>query len=78
MSVPKLETTLDTSSLFGDDMFDFVGSKKDKKGEGLRGGLGAITPAAPKIASDSITSSVRNLLAPAELSLPPTYLYAEC
>jgi len=60
MSIPKLETTLDTSSLFGDDMFDFVGSTKDKKSEGSRGGLGSIMPTTPKIASDSITNSVCN------------------
>jgi hypothetical protein len=58
MSIPKLETTLDTSSLFGEDMFDFVGSKKDKVDESSRDGFGSITPTAPKIASNSIITPV--------------------
>jgi len=57
MSIPKLETTLDTTSLFGDDMFDFSSSKKDNK-DASSPGIGSLTPTAPKIASNSIINPV--------------------
>jgi len=52
MNAPRLETTLDTSSLFGDDMFEFDRLKKGKNDGG------SIIPTTPKIASNSIINSV--------------------
>ncbi|KAL7270477.1 hypothetical protein RUND412_006819 [Rhizina undulata] len=50
---PKLETSLDTSSLFGDDMFSF--STKNGTNDISSG---VVTPTAPKIASNSIINTV--------------------
>ncbi|CCX31380.1 hypothetical protein FPQ18DRAFT_382903 [Pyronema domesticum] len=53
VNVPKLETDLDTSSLFGDDMFDFSKSKKDNKDS-------RVTPTAPKLAQSAIINTGDN------------------
>jgi hypothetical protein len=57
MNAPRLETTLDTSSLFGDDMFEF---DRPRKGKNDGGSMDAVTiiPPTPKIASNSIINSV--------------------
>lgn len=56
MTVPKLETTLDTSSLFGDEMFEFSGSRKDSSKDEAPSSPVMGTPTVPKIASSSIMS----------------------
>ncbi|KAI5783543.1 hypothetical protein EDC01DRAFT_210496 [Geopyxis carbonaria] len=69
---PKLETSLDTSSLFGnDDMFDFSGSKKSTN-DGNSRGIGSITPTAPKIASSIINTSTDISPIPPPKSYDPT------
>ncbi|KAF8544803.1 hypothetical protein BDD12DRAFT_872536 [Trichophaea hybrida] len=72
MSIPKLETTLDTTSLFGDDMFDFSSSKKDKK-DGSSSGIGSLMPTAPKIASNSIINPSNNHYNIPPVPLPKSY-----
>ncbi len=49
---PRLETSLDTSSLFGEDMFDFNAPKNSKDINSQ------VTPTAPKLASNAIINPV--------------------
>lgn len=55
---PKLETSLDTSSIFGDDMFSFGTSKGSGAPPVTGGGIGAIPHTAPKLASTRIINTV--------------------
>lgn len=55
---PKLETTLDTGSLFGEDMFSFSASKGSGVPPATGGGIGAIPHTAPKLASTRIINTV--------------------
>lgn len=52
---PRLDTALDTSSLFGDDMFSFTTSKTSSARPSSGGGIGHT---APKLASNSIINTV--------------------
>lgn len=54
MNVPQLDTPLDTSSLFGDDMFNFSTAKTDTADRSSGHALGT----GPKIASNTIISTV--------------------
>lgn len=56
---PRLETSLDTSSLFGDDMFSFGTSKGAPPVAG--GGIGPIPHTAPKLASARIINTVQHV-----------------
>lgn len=70
---PKLETTLDTGSLFGEDMFSFSVSKGSGVPPATGGGIGAIPHTAPKLASTRIinTSDNHNDISP----VPPPKTY---
>lgn len=69
MGAPKLDTSLDTSSLFGDDMFDFGNAKKN----GGNGSRDAVGLAAPKIASNSVVNTSGNQHA--NPPVPPSMSY---
>ena len=58
---PKLETSLDTSSLFDEDMFNFNGPRKPANEPNTSGGAGALAPNGPKIASNTVIEGVGGL-----------------